>query len=133
MKQVACPVALHPDGTPRRLAMYEGAQGLMRLVTGPITAGGHPEASAARELFDQAGLETQATMMLGTKDMGPGAGNWHFVLCRIKPPVRMRWQQAYRAAQSQLRRFGWVDLDAMDEGAVGEDDLRALHWIKDAL
>ena len=117
MKALACPIALHPDGALLRLARETG----MPLLTTPLHDDTRPDAAAARVLFDRAALETRATLPLGHSEEIVAGERWHFVLCRVVPPVRAHWQHA--DAQGTLRRFGWQPLDA-----AGDDP--AVAWLR---
>ena len=92
----ACPVVLHPDGAPPRIPVFRHPQAGLQLVKGGIREGESPEAAAARELFEESGLETRSTLLLGTSDSIGADETWHFSLCRIAPPVRARWAHLCR-------------------------------------
>ena len=112
MRLVACPVALHPDGAPRRLAIATKPQ-------------------LALVLYAIGGLETRAALLLGTSDDIVAGERWHFALCRTVPPVRAHWQNA--GPDGTLQRFGWLALDdALPDGLTTPHD-RALDWIRAAL
>ena len=129
MKQVACPVALHPDGAPRRLAV--AIHPLTALVHCDVPEGSRPEAAAAQALYAIGGLETRAALLLGTSDDIVAGERWHFALCRTVPPVRDRWQNA--GSDGQLHRFGWLALDDEPPHDTTAAHQRALEWIRAAL
>ena len=130
MRQVACPVALHPDGTPLRLPVFEHPKGGYQIVKGGIRAGERPERVAARELIEESGLQTRSALLLGLSDEIVAGETWHFALCRVAPPVRNRWQHFCADDGGMLLRFDWSTLDdARLEGRFA----RALAWIKAAL
>ncbi|MCR8824958.1 NUDIX hydrolase [Pseudosulfitobacter koreensis] len=129
MKQIACPVALHPDGAPRRLAV--ATYPLTALVLSDIAQGIRPEAAAAHALYDISGLETRAALLLGTSDDIVAGERWHFALCRTVPPVRDRWQNA--GPDGTLHRFGWLALDDAAHHDFAPTHQSALDWIRAAL
>ena len=133
MRQVACPIALHPDGGLRRIAAFEHPRAGLQLVKGGVRAGEAPAAAAARELFEEAGLETRAALLLGQSgDIADGAC-WHFALCRVVPPVRDRWQHLCADDGGHLFRFFWLPLDETAPDGFDPVYLRALDWIRGAL
>ncbi len=130
MRQVACPIALHPDGVVRRVAAFEHPQAGLQLVKGGVQEGEAPAAAAARELYEEAGLETRAALLLGrSEDIAPDEV-WHFALCRIVPPVRERWQHLCADDGGHLFRFFWLPLDAPAPAGFEARYLRALDWIR---
>ncbi|ASM73477.1 MULTISPECIES: hypothetical protein [Roseobacteraceae] len=129
MKSVVCPVALHPDGAPRRLAIATHPQ--IALVHSTLPQAARPENAAAQALFAVGGLETRAALLLGTSDNIVKAERWHFALCRTVPPVRDLWQNA--DPDGELRRFGWLALDGTAPDDIAQVYQRALDWIRGAL
>ncbi|PTX57316.1 NUDIX domain-containing protein [Litoreibacter ponti] len=107
----ACPVALHPDGAPRRVPVFEHPLAGLQLVKGTVRAGEDPTRAAARELFEESGLETRAAIPLGQSDGIVAGERWHFALCRIAPPVRERWQHHCADDGGHLFKFHWIALD----------------------
>ncbi|MCY4179178.1 MAG: NUDIX domain-containing protein, partial [Litoreibacter sp.] len=65
MIQKACPIALHPDGAPLRIAAFAHPQAGLQLVKGTIETGENPARAAARELFEESGLETKSAILIG--------------------------------------------------------------------
>lgn len=129
MRLVACPVALHPDGAPRRLAIATHPQ--PALVHADIAPDARPENTAAQALYAIGGLETRAALLLGTSDDIVAGERWHFALCRTVPPVRAQWQNA--SPDGTLQRFGWLALDdTLPEGTM-DSHSRAIDWIRAAL
>lgn len=131
MRHIACPVALHPDGGLRRIAMClhpeNGPQLLQTSVGDPTQASG----TAARVLFARSALETRAALLIGTStDINPDE-IWHFALCRIVPPVREQWQHL-DPTSGALLRFSWTTLDAPPND-LSAPDARALDWIRTTL
>lgn len=129
MRLVACPVALHPDGAPRRLAIATHPQ--LALVHADIAPDARPENTAAQALYAIGGLETRAALLLGTSDDIVAGERWHFALCRTVPPVRAQWQNP--DPNGTLQRFGWLALDDALPDDVSQLHRRALDWIKAAL
>lgn len=129
MRLVACPVALHPDGAPRRLAIATQPQ--IELVQSAIPQDARPENSAAQALYAIGGLETRAALLLGTSDDIVAGERWHFALCRTVPPVRDQWQNA--GPDGTLQRFGWLALDDTLPDGLTAPHRRALDWIRAAL
>ncbi|QUJ75770.1 hypothetical protein KDD17_12535 [Sulfitobacter albidus] len=116
MITVTCPVALHPDGAPLRIARADAL--LFAETTQP------PAPAAAHLLFDALGLETRSALPLGTStDITKGA-EWHFILCRIKPPVRETWR--HLTPDGTLVTGRWIPLS--DAG-----NHPALDWIRATL
>ena len=128
----ACPVALHPDGWPSRLAAFLHPQAGYQLVKGTIEPGEHPDRAAARELYEESGLETRSTLPLGdSADIEEGQ-IWHFTLCRIAPPARLQWQHFTKDDGGHLFKFFWLDLE--DEAPNWTPQYQAaFNWIKAAL
>ncbi|MEL6565344.1 MAG: NUDIX domain-containing protein [Pseudomonadota bacterium] len=133
MRQVACPVALHPDGGVRRIPAFAHPHAGLQLVKGGVRPGEAPEAAAARELYEEAGLETRAALSLGMSGGIVDGECWHFALCRLVPPVRDRWQHVCADDGGHLFRFFWLALD--DDAPDGFDPryLRARDWIRATL
>ncbi|MEP1767907.1 MAG: hypothetical protein ABJJ53_14870 [Sulfitobacter sp.] len=87
MKHLTCPVALHPDGAPLRLALETGQ------MLPPFTEFlNDPAPAAARHLFSTLGLETRSAVPIGVSKETVEACTTHFVLCRIAPPTRRQWK-----------------------------------------
>ena len=125
----ACPIALHPDGTPLRLAAFTHPQAGLQLVKGTIEPGENPAKTAARELFEESGLETKSAIFIGdSTDIAPDQ-HWHFALCRVAPPVRDKWQHVCADDGGHLFKFHWHDLDAPAQG-LARPYQNALDWIK---
>jgi hypothetical protein len=131
MKLFACPVALHPDGSERRIAICLHPQAGPQLIKGPITAEDETTGAAARALFALSALETRAALPIGASDITSTA-HWHFALCRIVPPVRERWQHLSKT-DGVLLQFTWMPLDEAPIAGFDAADLSALAWIKGAL
>ncbi len=128
----ACPVALHPDGWPPRIAAFKHPQAGFQLVKGNIEPNENPDRAAARELFEESGLETRATLPLGqSKDIATDQ-TWHFTLCRIAPPIREQWQHFTKDDGGHLFKFHWHSLE--DETPDWHPHYQAaINWIKAAL
>ena len=133
MRQVACPIALHPDGAPQRVAVFEHPRAGWQLVKGGLRAGETPAAAAARALYEESGLETRAALPIGQSDTIQKDAIWHFALCRIAPPVRDRWQHLCADDGGHLFRFEWVPLEATNDHPFDPLYARALDWIRAAL
>lgn len=130
-RQVACPVALHPDGAPLRIPLFKHPLAGMQLVKGGIKPDERPEAAAARELFEESGLETRGALLLGQSEEIVPNEVWHFALCRIVPPAQAKWQHFCSDDGGHLFRFHWHALsDPLD---ADERFLRAIDWIRSAL
>lgn len=132
MTPKACPVALHPDGTPRRIAAFIHPSAGTQLVKGGFRPGEAAAPAAARELFEESGLETVTALALGESDEIASGERWHFVLCRLKPPVREAWQHLCADDGGQLFRFFWHPIE-QDLSEAAEPYQKALHWIRAAL
>lgn len=133
MNAVACPIALHPDGATRRIAVFEHPRAGMQLVKGYIRPSEQPAAVAARALYEQSGLETRAALPIGSTANNQSDEIWHFALCRIVPPVRDRWQHLCVDDSGHLFKFAWMPLDTPPPQEFDERDLRALDWIRATL
>lgn len=116
MRQLACPIALHPDGAPLRLALAEG-QSRPALI--PFDKDAAP--IAARHLLHTLGLETRSAITIGMFTEVAKACAMHFVLCRIAPPVRPRWK--HQQPDGTLITAGWVAFSALAANDVTD-------WIK---
>jgi len=132
MTAVACPVALHPDGAPRRIAMYLDAGSLLHAVREPLTPNALPQAIAARTLYDQSGLETRAALPFGTSDSIEQNILWHFTLCRIVPPVRNHWKHPAPDG-SGLLQFYWICIDGPAPYPVSGSTRNVLAWLQATL
>ena len=133
MRQVACPIALHPDGGTRRIPAFAHPQAGLQLVKGGIRPGEAPQAAAARELFEEAGLETRAALPIGHSEGIVAGACWHFALCRGVPPGRARWQHLCADDGGHLFRFFWLALDEDVPDGFDPQFLRALDWIRATL
>lgn len=130
MRQLACPIALHPDGAPLRLAVFEHPTDGWQLVKGDLRKGEPSANAAARELFEESGLETRAAIAIGQSDAIQEGANWHFALCRIALPVRNKWQHYCADDGGHLFRFEWMDLQGAPDQDFHPIFMRALNWIK---
>ena len=111
MRQVACPVALHPDGVPLRITAFAHPLAGLQLIKGGLKDGESPPAGAARELFEESGLETTSAIAMGSStDISEGE-DWHFALFK----------------------FQWLPLDAPPPDGFHPKFLRAFEWIKATL
>lgn len=130
MNAVACPVALHPDGAPRRVPAFQHPTAGLQLVKGGIKAGETPQAAAARVLFTQSGLETRSALPIGiSPDIQPDS-EWHFSLCRVVPPVRDHWAHLCADNDGHLLTFRWLDLDDSIPSDMHEALQNALEWMR---
>jgi hypothetical protein len=125
MKQIACPVALHPDGATRRIAIFQDPTGSLQLAHTIAPSPQDATGSAARLLYAMSALETRAALPIGT--LATSTEMWHFALCRIVPPVRDQWKHLH-AETGTLLHWTWMPLDAPLEG-LRPQDTRALEWI----
>ncbi|MEP2639306.1 NUDIX domain-containing protein [Roseobacter sp.] len=133
MRDVACPVAVHLDGVPRRIAAFEHPQAGLQIVKGGVRPDERPDQAAARELFEETGLETRAAVYLGHSDDIVDQQRWHFTLCRLAGPLRDQWQHLCADDGGHLLRCFWVPLDQpLPTGFAPQYD-RALHWMRAAL
>ncbi len=124
----ACPIALHPDGTPLRLAAFTHPAAGLQLVKGSIEPGEAPAKAAARELYEESGLETKSAIPIGhSTDIADGQ-HWHFALCRVAPPVRAAWQHFCHDDGGHLFKFHWHALDAPADSFAPAFQ-NALNWI----
>lgn len=132
MRAVACPIALHPDGAQRRIAVLLHPLAGMQLVSANIPGTENPAAAAARALYAHSGLETRAALPIGTSSDIHTNEHWHFALCRIVPPVRDQWQHLHSEGE-HLLKFSWMPLDRPVLDGFASHHIRALDWIKAAL
>lgn len=122
----ACPVALHPDGAPLRIPVFAHPLAGLQLVKGTVNPNEDPTHAAARELFEESGLETRSAIPLGTCEIA--GDTWHFALCRLAPPVRDRWQHFCKDDGGYLFKFHWHPLDTPIELPAPYQS--ALDWIR---
>ena len=128
----ACPVALHPDGSPLRIVVFQHPLAGLQLPKGTVRTDEDPTRAAARELFEETGLETVSAMPLGqTSQIAPGEV-WNFALCRIKPPVRDRWRHFCADDGGHLFECHWHPITG-DNPALPAPYDRALEWIRSEL
>ena len=132
MIQKACPIALHPDGAPLRIAAFEHPQAGLQIVKGTVEEGEHPAKAAARELFEESGLETKSAIQIGDSAEIVDGQRWHFVLCRVAPPTRDLWQHYCEDDGGHLLKFFWHPLDASRD-RFDPVFQNALSWIADHL
>lgn len=133
LRQVACPVALHPDGAPLRIPVLKHPAERYQLVKGGIEAGEAPERAAARELFEESGLETRSAIFLAaSQDLYPGE-IWHFSLCRVAPPVRDRWQHFCKDDGGHLLQYHWHGLNDPPPQQMHPTFVAALEFIRSLL
>lgn len=128
MIQKACPIALHPDGTPLRLAVFTHPKAGLQLVKGTVEAGETPAKAAARELFEESGLETKSAISIGDSTDIAADQLWHFALCRVALPVRDAWQHHCKDDGGHLFKFHWHPLDMPTDGFAPLYQ-RALAWV----
>jgi hypothetical protein len=115
MKQIACPIALHPDGTPLRLALA-----IDQTLPPMIEFQNDAAPAAARHLFETLGLETRSAVTIGMSTEIAKACAVHFVLCRIAPPVRDQWK--HLRPDGITITANWVNFEALPSNA-------AFRWI----
>lgn len=127
----ACPIALHPDGTPLRIAAFDHPQAGRQLVKGTVEPGENPAKAAARELFEESGLETKTALKIGESPDIVRGQLWHFALCRIAPPVRDLWQHYCEDDGGHLFKFSWQDLGTRQ--GFAQPYQNALTWISNHL
>jgi 8-oxo-dGTP pyrophosphatase MutT (NUDIX family) len=132
IRNVVCPVALDPDGAPLRIPVFEHPKAGFQLIKGGLQDSERFEAGAARELFEQSGLETRSAIYLGASDAIQTDTVWHFSLCRVSVPVREAWQHFCKDDGGHLFKFTWLDLSDLDHGLIAPYS-NALSWIKNAL
>ena len=130
-RAVVCPVALHPDGAPLRIPIFEHPLAGFQLVKGGLRIGERTEAGAARELFEESGLETRSALYLGESDAIQEGASWHFSLCRLAPPVREQWQHFCKDDGGHLFKFSWIELNTSNQLNPPFSD--ALAWIRATL
>ncbi len=133
MRRVAWPVALHPDGAPRRIPAFAHSMAGLQLIKGGIRPQERPQAAVARQLFEESGLETRAALPIGQSTGIVGGECWHFALCRLVPPVRDQWQHLCADDGGHLFRFFWLDLDADTPEGFDPHHARVHQWIRAAL
>jgi 8-oxo-dGTP pyrophosphatase MutT (NUDIX family) len=133
MRAVACPIALHPDGAPRRIPAFQHPTAGLQLVKGGIKTGETPQAAAARELFEESGLETRNALFLGSSAAIQPEAEWHFSLCRIVPPVRAAWAHLCTDDGGHLFKFHWIELDDPIPDNMDPIFHNALAWIRENL
>jgi len=133
MKSVSCPIALHPDGAPRRLPVFEHPKGGLHLVTSALITGQNPDTIAARALYANSGLETRHTLTLGTSDKIETNTLWHFTLCRTVPPVREKWAHHCADGGGYLAKYHWLEIDHLLPAAMPQQMQNAIAWIRDTL
>ena len=133
MRQVACPVALHPDGAPLRIAAFEHPLAGLQLAKGGIEPEEPAPRAAARELFEETGLETRAALFLGKSDDIVAGERWHLALCRVAPPVRVEWQHLCADDGGHVFRCFWQTLETPPPDGFDARYLRVLDWIRAAI
>lgn len=124
----ACPIALHPDGAPLRLPVFIHPQTGLQLIKGTVAPNEPPAKAAARELFEESGLETKQAIVIGESGTIAAGQIWHFALCRIASQVRPEWQHYCADDGGHLFKFHWHKLDASHKGFAPPYQ-NALNWI----
>ena len=130
-RAVVCPVALHPDGAPLRIPVFEHPLVGLQLVKGGLRENERFEAGAARELFEESGLETRSALYLGASEHIQENTIWHFSLCRLAPPVRDAWQHFCKNDGGNLFKFKWLEVN--DAGQLTPPYSDALDWMRATL
>ncbi|MEM6759313.1 MAG: NUDIX domain-containing protein [Pseudomonadota bacterium] len=133
MRSVVCPVVLHPNGAPSRIAAFEHPQAGLQLVKGGLRDGERAEQAAARELFEESGLEARSAILLGVSGGIQTGERWHFALCRVKPSVRAQWQHFCADDGGHIFRFFWLNLTTEPSAAFEDRYVRAIDWIRATL
>lgn len=131
MNIIACPVAFHPDGVTRRIAVYRHPENGPQLITTSASTPVAATNAAAQALYTMSALETRAALPIGTSQDINADELWHFALCRIVPPVREEWKNLCPTSATLLH-FSWMPLDT-PLNDFSEPDMRALDWIKATL
>lgn len=131
MNIIACPVALHPDGATRRIAVYQTPDGTHHLIKTNAPSQIEATRAAAQKLYAMSALETRAALPIGTSSDINLDEIWHFHLCRIVPPIREQWKHICPDT-SALLQFSWMPLDTPLDN-FSERDTNALRWIKATL
>ncbi|MEO0664785.1 MAG: NUDIX domain-containing protein [Pseudomonadota bacterium] len=104
------PIVLHPGGAPLRILAFTHPVTGAQIVKGTIEAGEHPTRAAARELWEESGLQAISALELAVReDIWPGE-QWHFILTRVRPPVPEAFQHFCKDDGGHLFRFWWHDL-----------------------
>ncbi|MEM1232759.1 MAG: NUDIX domain-containing protein [Pseudomonadota bacterium] len=104
------PLVLHPTGAPMRVLAFDHPKTGAQIVKGTIEPGEHPTRAAARELFEESGLQAVSALELAVRaDIWPGEV-WHFILTRVRGPLRERFQHFCADDGGHLFRFWWHDL-----------------------
>lgn len=111
MKHLACPIALHPDGAPVRMAFICGQ-------TVPTLADFDHDAApaAARHLFATMGLETRSAITIGMSTEVTKSCAVHFVLCRVAHPVRLQWK--HQQPDGTLATGHWIAINDLPANAI---------------
>ncbi|MEL6551077.1 MAG: NUDIX domain-containing protein [Pseudomonadota bacterium] len=104
------PLVLHPAGDPLRLLAFTHPVTGAQIVKGTIEDGEHPTRAAARELWEESGLQAISALELTVRDdIWPGE-RWHFILTRVRGPVPERFQHVCADDGGHLFKFWWHDL-----------------------
>jgi len=127
----ACAVALHPDGAPLRVAAFRHPQAGLQLPKGSVEQDENPTRAAARELFEETGLETISAIPLGQTETIVSGEIWHFALCRVKPPVRDQWRHLCPDDGGHLFECFWHPLTGAEPFPAPYN--AALHWVAQEL
>ncbi|MEO0485415.1 MAG: NUDIX domain-containing protein [Pseudomonadota bacterium] len=108
----AVPLVLHPGGAPLRVLAFTHPLAGAQIVKGTVEPREAPARAAVRELWEEAGLTAIAALPLAVREDVRDGERWHFVLCRIRPPVRERFQHYCKDDGGHLFRFFWHKLEA---------------------
>ena len=104
------PLLLHPGGSPLRILAFTHPLTGAQIVKGTIEEGEHPTRAAARELWEESGLNAISALELAVRDdIWPGE-RWHFILTRVRGPVPERFQHFCKDDGGHLFKFWWHDL-----------------------
>lgn len=110
MTQKVVPLVLHPGGAPMRVLAFDHPITGAQIVKGTIEPGEHPTRAAARELFEESGLQAISALELAVRDdIWPGE-RWHFVLTRVRGRLGERFQHFCADDGGHLFKFWWHDL-----------------------
>ncbi|EQM68517.1 hypothetical protein L682_16675 [Aquipseudomonas alcaligenes OT 69] len=106
----ACPVVLRQRDRPEVLAFLHPLAG-RQLVKGSVEPGESSAAAAVRELAEEAGIQGEAILDLGTWQATPTGHTWAFHLCRAAADLADAWSHHTADDGGHVFRFFWHPLD----------------------
>jgi 8-oxo-dGTP pyrophosphatase MutT (NUDIX family) len=111
-----CPLVLNEQGNQRCLLVFRHPLAGIQLIKGTMEPGESVESAAARELWEESGVESIKQNYLGSWYPNYEDQEWHFVECKVKA-LSKSWQHFTKDGGGLTFSFFWhpVQSEASDE------------------